>query len=66
MLKHTSTIGLRAVRVHRAVLERHAEKRQTPWGEVTVKISQGYGVRKVKGEFDEMAEIARANGPVAA
>lgn len=62
MLKHTSTIGLRAVRVHRAVLERHAEKRQTPWGEVTVKISQGYGVRKVKGEFDEMAEIARANG----
>lgn len=61
MLKHTSTIGVRCCSCSRITMERRIEKRETPWGEVSVKVCQRGDVRKIKGEFDEMARIAREN-----
>ena len=43
-------------------LERHFEKRSTPFGEVTVKVSKGYGAAREKYEYDELAEIALREG----
>ncbi len=61
MLKHTSSIGIREAAFRRITMERHFEKRETPWGTVSVKVCQGCGVRKVKGEYDELAKIAAEN-----
>lgn len=61
VLKHTTTLGVRASDYERFTLARHTEKRQTPWGEVPVKVSSGYGVSRVKAEADRLAEIAREN-----
>ena len=62
MLKHTTTIGLREYRCGRITMERGIEKRQTPWGEVDVKVCQRNGLRKEKAEFDQVAAIARVKG----
>lgn len=59
MLKHTSTIGVRAYSLRRFTMERRSEKRNTPWGEVEVKICSGYGASKEKPEFDSLREIAK-------
>lgn len=55
---HTTTVGLREYETRRAVLIRHYEKRHTSFGDVTVKVSEGYGVRKEKPEYEELATLA--------
>lgn len=55
---HTTTVGLREYETRRAVLTRHYEKRHTSFGDVTVKVSEGYGVRKEKPEYEDLATIA--------
>lgn len=62
LFQHTSSLGVRFQTFQRATLERHLETRETPWGEVTVKVSTGYGVRKVKGEYEEVAQLAKDHG----
>ncbi len=62
ILKYTTTIGVRASQCRRFVMDRHTEKRQSPWGEIDVKVSSGYGVTKEKVEFDQVAAIAKAQG----
>ena len=59
MLKHTTTIGVRWQSVGRFTLEREAVTLDSPWGPVRAKRSHGYGVNRVKPEFDDIAEIAR-------
>lgn len=61
MFRHTTTIGIREYRCSRFTLDRHFEKAQTPWGDVDVKVCEGYGVRREKPEFDQMAKLAREN-----
>lgn len=43
----------------RYILSRHMESPDTKWGPVRVKIAQGYGVRKEKAEYEDLARIAR-------
>lgn len=62
MLKHTSTIGVREYSCRRVVLQRRREKRETPWGQVDVKICEGGGIRREKAESDQLCEIARRTG----
>jgi hypothetical protein len=61
MFKHTTTIGIRQYDCSRMILDRHMEERHTPWGDVAVKVCSGYGTEKTKGEFDQMAQMARDN-----
>ena len=62
MLRHTTTIGVRCQVMRRYTLAREAVTLQTPRGPVRGKRSYGYGVERVKPEFDDIAEIARREG----
>ena len=62
MLRHTATIGVRCQTVRRYTLEREAVALQTPFGPVRGKRSRGFGVARVKPEFDDLAEIAEREG----
>ena len=62
IFRYTTTLGIRQYSCHRYELERHFDKRHTSFGEITVKVSGGYGVVKEKYEYDELAEIARREG----
>lgn len=59
---HTTTIGVREQRLRRYVLRRESETVTTPLGELRRKISTGYGVRREKYEFEDLARIARERG----
>lgn len=59
LLRHTSTIGVRETALRRYVLDRTVETVDTPFGPVRKKVSVGYGVRREKYEFDDLARIAR-------
>lgn len=59
--KHTNTIGIRENVCKRYTLSRHFETVETEKGSVRKKISEGYGVRREKLEFDDLAKIANEN-----
>ncbi len=62
LFRHTTTIGVREETVRRYTLERREEVADTPDGPVRRKISEGYGVVRVKEEYEDLARIARASG----
>jgi uncharacterized protein (DUF111 family) len=62
MLRHTTTIGVRCQTVRRYTLTREAVTLETPFGPVRGKRSHGFGVERVKPEFDDLAEIAEREG----
>lgn len=62
IFRYTTTLGIRRYQCDRYELERRFDKKITPYGEITVKISEGYGVAKEKYEYEELAEIARREG----
>ena len=62
MLKHTTTIGVRCQKLRRYTLKREAVTLDTPYGPVRAKRSYGFGVDRVKPEFDDLAEIAERQG----
>jgi uncharacterized protein (DUF111 family) len=43
-------------------LGRSFRKADTPWGEVTVKQAEGWGVKREKPEYEDLAIIAREQG----
>ena len=61
LFRHTSTIGVRETQAKRYVLDRREETVETEFGTVRRKISTGFGVTKVKTEYDDLARIAREN-----
>ena len=61
LFRHTSTIGVRETPTRRYVLERTSGRVRTPLGDVRYKRSRGYGVERLKYEYDDLARIARAN-----
>ena len=61
LFRHTSTIGVRETPTRRYVLERSSFTVKTPLGEIRGKRSEGYGVERIKYEYDDLARIARAN-----
>ena len=61
MFKLTATLGVRVTVKRRAELRRETVTRQTPLGDVRVKISEGFGVRREKAEYDDLARILRGD-----
>ncbi len=62
IFRHTSTIGVRMHTDRRYELTRRGEQRETPLGTIEVKISEGFGVRKEKIEFESLKQLAAASG----
>lgn len=62
MFKHTTTIGVRESHCSRYVLDRKTETVQTEFGPVRKKVSFGYGVRRSKYEYGDLAKIAGEQG----
>ena len=61
LFKHTSTLGVRESFVQRYTLKRETRSADTPWGPVRVKTASGYGVKREKPEYEDLAKIAREN-----
>jgi hypothetical protein len=65
ILENTSTIGLRMWKAERFEMASHIEVCYTKYGDVRVKISEGYGIRKWKPEYDDLVRLAQEyNVPV--
>ena len=62
LLTHTTTRGVRERVCPRYSLTARFVQAQTPYGPVAVKISEGYGVRRVKPEYDSVEAAARKAG----
>ena len=62
MFKHTTTIGIRECELSRYVLNREIDHIETPCGTIHRKVSDGYGVKREKLEFEDLAKIAREQG----
>ncbi|MBQ1252508.1 MAG: LarC family nickel insertion protein [Firmicutes bacterium] len=56
---HTTTLGMVCVPVEREILNRRFETVETPYGEVTYKIAEGFGIRKAKAEYEDLHRIAK-------
>lgn len=56
---HTTTIGVREHISQRYILKRTVETVQTPYGEVRRKRASGYGVTRMKYEYDDLTRIAK-------
>ena len=59
IFKHTTTIGIREQISNRYTLKRSIESVETSHGPVRKKLSSGYGVRREKYEYEDLADIAR-------
>lgn len=61
MFRHTTTLGIRRSECRRYIMERTVETVSTPYGDIDVKHSSGYGVSRAKAEYDQVAKAARAH-----
>ena len=61
LFKHTSTLGIRETTHNRYVLDRKINTVNTVFGPVRIKESSGYGVKKYKPEYEDVARIAEEN-----
>ena len=59
--RHTTTLGVRESIFSRYALERNFETVSTPYGEVKIKKSSGFGVVKTKAEYEDLARLANEN-----
>ena len=57
IFENTTTIGIRYCLKDRFVLDRREETVTTKYGDVKVKISEGFGVRKIKPGYDDVSGI---------
>lgn len=62
IFRHTTTIGVRESKMQRYVLDRKVTAVETPYGTVHRKDSAGYGVKRTKYEYEDLAVIAREKG----
>lgn len=60
MFKHTTTIGVRESYFARYVLDRKSENVDTQYGKVSIKRSEGYGVTKIKAEYEDLYNVAKS------
>lgn len=61
IFKHTSTLGVREYVCNRYNLTRSIDTVQTEYGAVRIKKAEGYGVKRSKAEYDDLAKLAREN-----
>ncbi len=62
IFRYTSTIGIRENMYNRYILDRRTEMVYTEYGEIRKKISEGYGVKREKYEYDDLAAISEKTG----
>ena len=62
LFAHTTTLGVRENLCSRYTLERSQRTVETKYGPVRIKTSSGWGVRREKAEYDDLARIAREQG----
>ena len=62
IFRHTTTIGIREYACNRMILRRQEEILNTEYGPVRVKKSYGYGVEKIKPEYEDLCKIAKKTG----
>lgn len=62
IFRHTTTIGVREHRSRRYTLQRTIESMETPYGVVRRKVSEGFGTKREKLEYEDLACIAREKG----
>ncbi|MCL2182231.1 MAG: nickel pincer cofactor biosynthesis protein LarC [Chitinispirillia bacterium] len=61
IFKHTTTLGIRETICRRYTLQRESTEIQTKYGPVRVKSAEGYGAKKSKPEYGDIAKIAQEN-----
>lgn len=62
IFRHTTTLGIRETISRRYVLSRRLEKKETVFGELRVKRSEGYGVKREKYEYEDLMRTAKRTG----
>ena len=62
LFRHTATLGVRECALPRYVLHRELHSVETEAGPVRVKTAEGFGVRRGKPEYEDLARIARERG----
>lgn len=62
LFQHTTTIGIREACYNRMVLNRREYVRNSGMGEIRMKESTGYGVKKEKPEYEDIRKIAKETG----
>ena len=62
IFKNTTTLGVRERSCRRHTLERSSYVKDGPDGPVSFKCAEGWGVRREKPEYEDMAKIARETG----
>lgn len=61
LFKHTTTLGVREYVCNRYSLTRSIDTVQTEYGAVRIKKAEGYGIKRSKPEYDDLAKLAREN-----
>ena len=61
IFRYTSTIGIRELVSERYILEREERTAETEYDPVRYKVVSGYGVRRFKIEYEDLARIASVN-----
>lgn len=59
IFKHTSTIGIRSQLIRRLIMERSFESREYDGFSLRLKSSEGFGSRREKYEFGNLAKLAK-------
>ncbi|MBR5376592.1 MAG: nickel pincer cofactor biosynthesis protein LarC [Lachnospiraceae bacterium] len=59
MFRYTTTIGIRQFDYKRYILDRSVIDKETGEGMVRIKESEGYGTKRSKPEYEDLARIAR-------
>ncbi len=62
LFRHTTTIGIRKFPCERYMLARSSETISTNMGDVRIKRTEGYGVKRAKPEYDDIARLAEEHG----
>jgi len=61
LFKHTTTLGVREYVCNRYSLTCSIDTVQTEYGAVRIKKAEGYGIKRSKPEYDDLAKLAREN-----
>ena len=59
VLRETSTLGVRVRRCERYVLSPSVRTVETAYGPMSVKVGRGFGIRREKPEYRDVARVAR-------
>ena len=62
IFRHTTTLGVRENFCNRYTLRREIESRYTADGEIRRKTASGWGTKREKYEYEDLARIAREKG----